>query len=80
MSAIFSTHTVLLARVIHSSKNTIYIIEFLKFLQCLHSDLSGIKARVIRLRCPRLLTNALPGVLAVYQIECVVYQSQTQHG
>lgn len=41
--SIFSHCTVSLAQVILGSKNTIYIIGFLKFFQCLHSDLSGIK-------------------------------------
>lgn len=55
--SIFRHCIVSLAQVILGSKNTIYIIGFLKFFQCLHSDLSGIKARAIKLRSPRLLTR-----------------------
>lgn len=53
----FGHCTASLARVIHGSKNTVSIIRFLGFLQCLHSDLSGIKAGVIKQRSPRLPTN-----------------------
>lgn len=53
----FGHCTVSLAGVIHGSKNTVSIIGFLGFLQCLHSDLSGIKAGVIKRRSPRLPTN-----------------------
>lgn len=62
---LFSHCTVSRAQVIHGSKNTISIIGFLKFLQCLRSDLSGIKAGAIKLRSPRLPTN-IPWVSAVY--------------
>lgn len=49
--AIFSHCTVSLSQVTHGSKNTVYIIGFLEFLQFLHSGLSGIKAG---LSSPRL--------------------------
>lgn len=75
---IFSPCSISVAQVIHGSKNTIYIIRFLKFLQCLHSDLSGIKARVIKLRSPRLPTNAPSWVLTVYQMEFAIYLTRSE--
>lgn len=53
----FGHCTASLAGVIHGSKNTVSIIGFLGFRQCLHSDLSGSKAGVIKRRSPGLPTN-----------------------